>query len=265
MPGTAFKFANWHGIISDDFTAYLPKLDDILKGGTAIVDKPDRIVRKVVVDGRTYYSKCFLPQARLADRIKAAIRRPVIFRLWNVHNSLIEHNIACPKPVLSAFDKDGGAYFLCTEVPFATARILLKTVPDEQIPAVFANSARAIAGLHRAGFAHGDCLPGNICLDNAGTGYFIDNDRTCEMMPFLNWNPRLRNLVQFCSHADYRDTIGSEQFVAFFVEYMNCYAKKTPSTKAVSEFIAAVNARMDVIKAQKKSSVKISEQKGTAD
>ncbi|MBQ7650330.1 MAG: hypothetical protein IJS15_05180 [Victivallales bacterium] len=251
MPCTPFKHGRWNGLVDDVFSPHIPQLDSILQNGTALVDKPDRIVRRVVLDGNAYFAKSFLPSGKIGDMLKRAVRRPIPFRLWQIHNEMLAKGIGCAKPMLAALNSSGEQLFICTEVEFPTARTLLKSFPVEKLSVVITQAAQAIAKLHRAGFIHGDSLPGNICLGPDGTSAFIDNDRTSGMPPLFGSVARRRNLIQFCAHTTFRPEVNNEHYTLFLVEYMKAFVNVTPSTQTVADFIKLVNARIAEIQAQK--------------
>lgn len=254
MPATTFKYGCWNGLAAEEFAPHLPNLDDILQNADAIVNMPDRIVRRIELNGAVYFAKSFLPLHQLKAILKRAVRRPIPFRLWQIHDELLAKNITCAKPMLAAINSSGEHLFICTEITFPTARILLKTLPAEQLPMVFTQAAKAIAQLHRAGFVHGDSIPNNICLDSDGTPAFIDNDRTAHIPPLFATAARKRNLIQFCSHTYYRAEVSNEHYTLFLVEYMKAFAGTTPATQTVSDFTKDVAARIAEIHAQKKTS-----------
>ena len=257
MTGRPFRFANWHGMVAEPFEWNLQRLDAILKDADIIVDKPDRIVRRIELDGKAFYAKSFLKPRRLADRLKRMVRRPIVLRLWQIHNEMLDSGIVCAAPMLGAMDDGAGTeLFISTEIAMQTARIMIKTLAAESLPEIFAKAAKAIARLHRAGFVHGDCIPGNICMDDADGFAFIDNDRT-ERAPLLfGGNARRRNLVQFCSRSTLRPEVCNEHFTRFLVEYMKELHNITPSVATVSEFIETVGKRIAVIKEQRAAGIK---------
>ena len=250
MPCKPFKFGQWNGLVDDDFARHLPEVDAILQKGQLVVNKPDRIVRRIVVEGATYYAKSFLPPKRLVEAVKRSIRRPIPFRLWQTHNDMLDKGIQCAKPMLAALESSGVQLFICSEIAFPTSRTLIKESPAEKLPEVFAQAAKAIAALHRAGFVHGDSLPGNICLGPDRTFAFIDNDRTSHIPSFFSRAAKQRNLIQFCAHTIFREGIGNELFTLFLVEYMKEYVNVTPSTETVGAFIKTVVNRIAEIKKQ---------------
>ena len=251
MPCAPFKYGRWNGLVDDSFSTYLPQLDTILQNGTVIVDKPDRIVRRFELNGNAYFAKSFLLPTKTVDKLKRAVRRPIPFKLWEIHNEMLAKGVVCAKPMLAALNSSGEQLFICTEIPFPTSRTLLKSFPDEKLPDVFIQAAKAIASLHRAGFIHGDSLPGNICLDSDGTPAFIDNDRTSRMPPLFSAVARKRNLLQFCAHTTFRSGITNEHYTLFLVEYMKAFSNLTPSTETVAAFIKLVTDRIGEIQAEK--------------
>jgi len=251
MPSAPFRHGRWNGLVDEEFSPHLPQLDSILQSGTAIVDKPDRIVRRIVLDGKAYFAKSFLPSGKISDMLKRAVRRPIPFRLWQIHNEMLAKHIGCATPMLAALNSSGEHLFICTEITSPTARTLLKSLPVEKLPYVITQAAKAIATLHHAGFIHGDSLPGNICLDSDGTPAFIDNDRTSRIPPLFSDAARRRNLLQFCAHTTFRPEVNNEHYTLFLVEYMKAFVNVTPATETVAEFIKTVNARIAEIQAQK--------------
>jgi len=64
----------------------------------------------------------------------------------------------------------------------------------------------AVAAFHRAGFIHGDLLPGNIVVTDADSPvYFIDNERTHRGRGRL---ARRRNLMQMCYRLTAHRSVG---------------------------------------------------------
>ena len=250
MPCAPFRHGRWNGLVDDVFSPHLPQLDTILQSGTVIVDKPDRIVRRIVLDGKAYFAKSFLPSGKISDMLKRAVRRPIPFRLWQIHSEMLAKGIGCATPMLAALNSSGEHLFICSEITFPTARTLLKTLPVDKLPVAITQAARAMAKLHRAGFIHGDSLPGNICLDSDGTPAFIDNDRTSRIPSFFQAAARKRNLLQFCAHTTFRPEVNNEHYTLFLVEYMKAFVNVTPSTETVAEFIKSVTARIAEIQVQ---------------
>ncbi|MBO4345317.1 MAG: phosphotransferase [Victivallales bacterium] len=251
MAATPFKSGGWSGIAAEEFAKYLPSLESILADGTIIVNKPDRIVRRLDLDGASFFAKSFLKPKRLDDRLKRAIRKPIPFKLWRIHDEMLAKGVGCPRPMVAATDNGGTQLFICTAISFPRSCDLIRRVSLEGLPGVFTKAAHAIAKLHRAGFIHGDALPGNICLDDDGSAAFIDNDRTSHIPPLFGGVARRRNLVQFCAHTFFREEIDIEHYTLFFVEYMKEYVNVTPSTETVDGFIRDVRTRTAEIQAER--------------
>ncbi len=251
MADKPFKSGDWSGIAAEEFARYLPALESILAGGTAIVNKADRIVRRLDLDGSVFYAKSFLKPKRLKDRLKRAVRRPLPFRLWQIHSEMLAKGIGCPKPMVAATSNDGTQLFICTAISFQRSRDYINDISADGLPGAFAKAAHAIAKLHRAGFIHGDAIPGNICLGDGDSAAFIDNDRTGHLPPLFGGVARRRNLIQFCAHTFFRDEIDIEHYTIFFVEYIKEYENTTPSTQVVGGFIKDVKARIAEIQAEK--------------
>lgn len=166
-------------------------------------------VRAEAPDGAVYVRHMTALKARrsgrvaLSERFKWWSRPSRALRTMRIHLALAEAGIPVAGVVLAARRRTGlnvEDLLITDEVVGTDFRRRCQHEPDPEVEGELLRSAgRAVAGLHRAGFAHGDLLPGNLIIGPDDTIVFIDNERTCRPMPSRASALRRLNLAQMVS------------------------------------------------------------------
>ena len=222
--------------------------------GEVIVNKPNRMVRRIEWSEMTVYAKWF---AHPHNIFKRWFRRPLAFRLLDIHRAMMASGLGCATPFLAAVSSKSvenySQLFVYKEVPYQNISQRLKKASGEESEQLYLMAAQAIAALHNAGFVHGDCLPGNLCLSDKGQFYFIDNDRTAKSLVFLRSYQERRNLIQFCAHALHQNAMSQEQQKLFLNRYYECRSRKPPQLEPLLD---RIDARRQEIQRQKRQVTK---------
>ncbi|MBR4674728.1 MAG: hypothetical protein IKP00_09710 [Victivallales bacterium] len=233
-----YRNSCWSGFISRKLKDMDLSPEKLAVQGEVIVNKPNRMVRRIELPGTTVYAKWFAPPKNI---FKRWFRKPLAFRLLDIHRAMLASGIGCATPFLAAissrpFEKTAQV-FVYKEVPYQDITHRLLKASDEEAERLYLIAAQAVAALHNAGFVHGDCLPGNICLSDEGQFYFIDNDRTASSLPFLRAYQERRNLIQFCAHALHQHSMSPEQQKLFLKRYFECRSQKLPKLEPLLDRI----------------------------
>ena len=199
----------WKGLVREGWQSVFADIHQLADSGEVIVDKPDRVVRRIKTPKGVVYFKriCGAGTGRGWYFMKSLLRTPRSLAIWHVSEQMHLADLGCPLPLLAVssccFSSCRFEDILVTaEIPFPRVSDLLKDAKDDLARAsILQKAGQGIRELHEKGFVHGDCLPGNICMDNAGKLVFLDNDRTVQKSVDFARVARLRNLIQFCSHA----------------------------------------------------------------
>lgn len=237
-----FTYEKWHGF-SNAISIRDINLDTLNSSGKLIVKKNNHEVRRLIIGGKNCYAKWFYPEQGLLSWIKFKLRAPRVFHLWNIHTTLLKEGIECPTPLLAAVNTDKTQLFICSEIEYPSMLQIFKTADTELFPELFKNAALAIAKLHNAGFIHGDCIPGNICMAQDGHCAFIDNDRTAIS---LSHAARERNIIQFCSHTALRKEINEAHYSILISEYN----KSLGCNLEINTLLTKIQHRIQEIKRQ---------------
>ena len=244
-----FHNNSWSGFISSKLNEMDFAPEKLAGQGELIVCKPNRMVRRLDLAGMTVYAKWFAPPKSI---IKRVLRKPLVFKLLNIHQAMLSSEIGCAEPLLAAVSGDisqeKNQLFVYKEVPYPSITQRLQREASSRAADIYQTAAQAIATLHNAGFVHGDCLPGNICLSDDGKAFFIDNDRTVRSLPILHaWQER-RNLIQFCAHAALQQIMSREMQHCFLARYFDFRSQKLPS---LATLLDRIEARRQEIQRQK--------------
>ena len=222
-----YRNNSWNGFISNELKDMDLMPERLAVQGEVIVDKPNRMVRHMDFAGMRVYAKWFAPPKSILKRL---FRKPLAFRLLDIHKALLSAEIGCAEPYLAAISGEPSQYlpqlFVYKEVPYPSISQRLMNASSDEATRLYDTTAEAIATLHNAGFVHGDCLPGNICLSDDRKPYFIDNDRTARSLPILRTRQELRNLVQFCAHAALQHDMSREMQRRFLARYLECRSQR---------------------------------------
>ena len=229
---------SWSGFISREINDIDLEPAKLANQGEGIVLKPSRMVRRLQLNGTTVYAKWIAPPKNIFKRL---LRKPLAFKLLKIHNTLLSAGIGCAEPILAAVCGDSSQetsqLFVYKEVPYPSISKRLQQASASDATDIYLTAANAIATLHKAGFVHGDCLPGNICLSDDGQAFFIDNDRTAKSLPLLRgWQER-RNLIQFCAHAAHQHGMTREMQRLFLTQYFECRLQKAVPLEALLDRI----------------------------
>ena len=167
----------------------------------------------------------------LLNRFKWRFRPSRMLRTWRISLELQSAGFGCPEVQLAARKRTWRPSGWPTDV------LVMSPVAGQMVQTLLQTSdtgkvldavAHELARFHAAGFAHGDCLPGNLFLEDDGHLNFIDNDRT---MHTHAWDrqPRIRrNLVQFAFHLFPKNLASREQTRQFLCKYAEyaCWSKE---------------------------------------
>ncbi len=225
-------------------------LDGLESMGEVISAKNGHLVKKLSWCGRPAYAKWFQPSHGFVPWLKRKFRKPLATRLFHIHQEMLEAGIGCPEPFLAATAADGTALFICAELPFPSIVRIFKDADSNSFEALFRTAAASVAALHRAGFIHGDCLPGNICLSPDGQSFFIDNDRTRKGQ---SKRRREVNIIQFCSHTATIDGIDESHYRAFIMEHHRLLYGSDALVPYVERLLERIRRRIAVIAAQRQA------------
>lgn len=235
-----FHNNSWNGFISSELNDMDLVPERLEVQGEIIVSKPNRMVRRMDLSGMTVYAKWFAPSKNIFKRL---FLKPLVFKLLDIHQALLASGIGCAEPLFAAISgkvsQNLPQLFIYKEVPYPSISKRLQNASADEAARIYAAAAKAIAALHNAGFVHGDCLPGNICLSNDGQPFFIDNDRTSLSLPFLRQRQEYRNLIQFCAHAAHQRGMTREMQNRFLVRYIECRSQITASLEPLLDKIEA--------------------------
>jgi len=232
-----FKARGYTGFAKGEWLDALGDLDALRTSGIAVVDKPNRMVRRIdTPKGVVFVKWLWCAQGHFA-RIKSLFCSPRVIRIYKMHNDLLSKGICCPEPLLAAQGRDGAEIFAAAEVPYPTVyQLLLKKDSLTDCCNTLACAAKGIRKLHEAGFAHGDCLPGNMCIDDEERVYFLDNDRTSRPPAFLRARGKRRNLVQFLSHLGFMHSLQCG-FAPFWDGYLGNDAPSSSTTERIEKIV----------------------------
>ncbi|MDD3952980.1 MAG: lipopolysaccharide kinase InaA family protein [Lentisphaeria bacterium] len=199
----------WKGLVREGWQSVFADIHQLADSGEVIVDKPDRVVRRIETPNGVVYFKriCGAGTGRGWYFLKSLLRTPRSLAIWHVSEQMRLADLGCPLPLLAVssccFSSCRFEDILVTaEIPYSLVSDLLKDAADNAVrEGILQKAGQGIRELHDKGFVHGDCLPGNICMGPDGKLIFLDNDRTAKKIGIVNRGARLQNLVQFCSHA----------------------------------------------------------------
>ena len=199
----------WKGLVREGWQELFSDIRQLEDAGEIIVDKPDRMVRRIDTPcGVVYYKHiCGAGRGRGWYFMKSLLRQPRSLAVWHVSEQMRIAGLGCSLPLLAVSSCRLSSFcfediLVSCEIPFPRVSDLLKEAPDNVTRAdILQKAGQGIRELHDKGFVHGDCLPGNICMDSQGKLIFLDNDRTRRKGRFFPRKKQLWNLVQFCSHA----------------------------------------------------------------
>lgn len=215
-PAPAYKLftaASWRGMIREGNTTW-GDIDPIIRLQSLehdpVKEQPGvSTVRAHSPDGIVFVRHMTALKARpngrvaLSERFKWWSRPSRALRTMRVHLAMAEAGIPVAGVVLAARRRTGlnvEDLLITEEVVGTDFRKRCQHEPDPEAESELLRSAgRAVAGLHRAGFTHGDLIPGNLLIRPDDTIVFIDNERSGRPMPSRAGTLRRLNLAQMVS------------------------------------------------------------------
>ena len=222
-----FESGSWRGIHHRDFVVPGGDLDEWL-GHIGATASRQRVSRWIASPGKDcpWFVKVLTAASEhdsLWNRLKWRMRSSRMLHTWQISQELQAAGLICPVIQLAARKRDWRPFGWPTDVlvmsPIDGRPVpeLLQSNPPGEI---LASIAHELARFHAAGFAHGDCIPGNLFLQTDGRLAFIDNDRTMRA-GFWDHTARIRrNLVQFGFHLLLDQLASRTQLEDFYHEYM---------------------------------------------
>ena len=229
-----FHSEAWHGVMLEGFEVPGGNLDGWLaeQAMRAWLKRPSRWIA-APSEKCPWYVKVLKSASdfdSLANRLKWQLRPSRMLHTWRISQELQAEGFDCPEIQLAARQRRWEPLGWPTDVLVSSpvpGRQVRELLQGESPEAILAAVAAELARFHAAGFAHGDCIPGNLFLQKNGRLAFIDNDRT---MRTHVWDrrPRIRrNLVQFAFHLLRRNQVSCDQAQEFLFKYVQ-YAKWPP-------------------------------------
>lgn len=221
-----FESGSWRGMRREGFAVPGGNLDAWL---TQLATASNRYCasRWIVSPGEgcPWFVKVFTAASEhdsLFNRLKWQIRSSRSLHVWRISLELQNAGFGCPEIQLAARKRAWRPFGWPTDVlvmsPVAGQMVqtLLQTSDTEK---VLDTVASELARFHASGFAHGDCLPGNLFLEDDGHLNFIDNDRTMRTRVWDRQSRIRRNLVQFSFHLLPKKLASREQIQRFLCKY----------------------------------------------
>jgi tRNA A-37 threonylcarbamoyl transferase component Bud32 len=260
----AFHSGSWRGFVHQNWQETLSDLDLWLQenpGHSIVAQKNRRVSRVETPAGVLYVKQMYRLQKRgptwkmLLTGIKWYLRPSRAIAVLNISNSLKDKGIACPEPVLAARRRNACGWpedlFISREIPEPTLLSLFDSQENAQEhKARIAHAARGIAALHKHGFIHGDCIPGNLCLTADHSLVFLDNDRTRHTTRFRKRRAQMDNLIQFLSRLP-TELQQEEVFTLFLDEYQRHYGQLCPiNAHNRPQLIKRLQKRLDFLAAK---------------
>ena len=223
----------WHGLVVDELWQKELKYVDswlMFNPGDTVVEHLSRDVTRVETTLGVVYVKYIRAltddalQGRDAfSRAKWYCRPSRALATWRISERLLAEGFACPVPVLAArrriflrpFYGHPHDIFIAHEIPWPNLWDEPGMPPEQLALLLAAETAR----FHNAGFAHGDFILRNLCLNPATRHLiFLDNDRTWHPLPPIRWHYQRRNLDQM-AYSLLRRFNTSDVLRAFLNEY----------------------------------------------
>ena len=247
-----FVSGKWKGLVRNGWLEQFGDIEQLLSAGVAVVDKPGRTVRRIETARAVIYCKwiCSAGRGQGEYFLKSLLRQPRSLAVWHVSEAMLAAGIACPLPLLAASLRTFSRFrfediTVSAEIPYPRVNDLLREAKDtDERVHILRQAGQGIRELHEKGFVHGDCLPGNICMEKTGKLFFLDNDRTVQKSGLFVLKARLRNLVQFCSHT--LTVLPNEKLLSHFLDSYKEWegSKKVPGILRKAAVIKKLQCRV---------------------
>ncbi|MBP5300935.1 MAG: phosphotransferase [Victivallales bacterium] len=221
-----FDAAGWCGVMLAGFSVPEDDLDGWLEQLHARAER-QRASRWIASpgEGNPWYVKVLTGASdhdTFFNRLKWRFRPSRALHNWKI--SLQMHSAGFDAPLIQLAARRRGGFLgwptdLLVMSP-APGRQLQELLREGNVEELLDAAAAELARFHAAGFVHGDCIPGNLFLQENRRIAFIDNDRT---MRAHAWDrtPRIRrNLVQFGFHLLQKHLVPREQVTQFLLKYV---------------------------------------------
>lgn len=206
--GVAFESDGWHGLArSPDDASFFSPLDRWLSShpGVTVVHYPSREVRCIEIPGGRVFCKIIraLTDSGLRGEewfswCKWVFRPSRSIAAFRISEALLDAGLECAEPLLAVRRRNGlipTELFITRGVPYPD----LWQEPGMPSGELADFLAVAAAGMHDAGFAHGDYILRNLCRNpDTNQAILLDNDRTWRPPPLLRRHFFRRNLAQMC-------------------------------------------------------------------
>lgn len=193
-----FRHSDWQGVIHENASADAASgiVDEVLTAPGEVLAQRDTITTRAIECrlGRCVVRHDTAPRWR-------PYRKSLVMHTAAVHQEMAAAGIRVPTVLLACRRIKGPAEELLAaemiEGRSLTADLRQLRLTDGDPLPLFRRIGREIADLHRAGFMHGDLIPGNILLpDDDGPFVYIDNERTRRLPRVFLSIGRRRNLTQ---------------------------------------------------------------------
>lgn len=208
-----FEAAGWRGMLRDGSSWWIgadPMVRLLGVPNETVKEQPGvATMRAESPDGPVFVRHMTALKARpsgrlaISERVKWWTRPSRALRTMRIHLGLADAGIPVAPIVLAARRRTGLGVedlLITEEIPGDNFRKRCKSEHDPTLEAdLLRRAGRSIASLHRAGFAHGDMLPGNLIIRPDNTIVFIDNERTRRPAPSRANALRRLNLAQMVS------------------------------------------------------------------
>jgi len=227
--GQKFITGRWKGLVRDGWEEVFSDIPRLADSGEVIVNKSDRMVRRIETPKGVIYYKyiCGAGTGRGWYFLKNLLRTPRSLAVWRISEQMRLAGVGCPLPLLAVSSCRFSSFsfediLVTVEVPFPQVSDLLRDAGcDDLRSQILQKAGQGIRELHEKGFVHGDCLPGNICMDDEKKLIFLDNDRTRRKSSFSPRRAQLWNLIQFCSRTT-KYLVNMHLLSAFWAGYYRC-------------------------------------------
>lgn len=208
-----FSSGRWHGLCLDEFKDELQNLDQWLSAQKTDVVRefPLRKISVLKHSSQTWFIKILTGlgdyRQTLFGALKWHLRPSRSMHILKISEKLELAGIDCPKVVLAARMRKWRPFGSPTDILImkeAQGRLVsnwltgaddLPKLEGQERLDMLKRIGAELARLHKAGFVHGDCHPGNYYWqENTAHFCYIDNDRT-KKHDSLNASGAQRNMI----------------------------------------------------------------------